>query len=131
MTIKFLAAAIVAAIAAVSPAVAASLDLSLLNLRQGVLVAESDEVFVSIDGPGDFILADVNDGVTNGFFTAFPSDPTSGFLDLIEPLSFGGDLVAFDIDATSAAGLFFDGTTYLYALLSLPTGTAFDFAGVE
>lgn len=129
MRISTVAAGLFAAAISTTTTHAASVDLAAFNLKRGALIAQSDEAFVSFDLDNDFLFAEVIDAVSDGFFTAFPSDPSSGFLDVIAPVSFAGSLIAFDVNATAtmAAGLFFDGTDYLYGVLTAPANASFDF----
>ncbi len=131
MKLSVAAAAAFAFALSAAPSFAASVDLSALGLRQGALIAQSDQASIFFDAGFDLLEATVDDGASLGFFDAFPSDPSQAFLNVVAPVSFAGFVVAgaYDIDATTAAGLFQDDLTgeYVYALLTLPAGTAFDF----
>jgi hypothetical protein len=128
---KFLAAIVTTVALAVSaaPSLAASINLAALGLVQGPLLAQSDEVTVDFIAGFDLLEASVNDGTSFGIFDVDTTDPTTAFLNVTQPFSFAGGVVALDFDMVSAAALFFDGSRYVYGLLTLPVGAAFDFTG--
>ena len=126
---KLFAAIVTSVALAVSaaPALAASINLSALGLVQGALLAESDDVTIDFIFDFDMLEASVDHGTSSGVFDVFITDPTSAFLNVTAPVSFAGGVVALDFDMDSGAALFFDGSQYVYGLLTLPTGSAFDF----
>lgn len=130
MKISTIIAGLFAAVFSVSAAGAASVDLEARGLVQGGLIASSNAVSIFYDADIDLFDAEVDDGVSLGFFSVFPSDPSSAFLDIVAPVAFAGGVEAFDLDAVSAAGLFLDvvTATRVYAVLTLPANVMFDFS---
>lgn len=127
MNIFSLTAVAVAISLSAAPSIAAMVDLPALGLTKGALLAESDEAIVTYSAAFGSLEATVDDGTSLGAFSVFTDDLSSAFLSVGAPLVFAGSVVSFAFDATSAAGLFFDGTDYVYGVLTLPGGTAFDF----
>lgn len=108
---------------------AASLDLASRGLTQGDLIATTDlgEIDFSADATLGYISITVSDAPNlEGTAFAISPSPMSLGVDVFSPTKFSGDLVDYDVDATSAVGLFSDGMgTYLLGELALPAGTAF------